>query len=108
MANKNNENKEENKDAKIFIWGIIVAIVGSLFTSSIFATLSSLFSKADLLITIFYMGTFIGLSMAFWQVSKLALKQIGIKKELWIFDIATLLFLAIGVISLALYLQFIR
>lgn len=100
MANKNKDIIEGNKDGKIFFWGIMVSIVGSMMVTSLFEFGNHTFSNSSKDILGFYIIMFIASSIIFWQISKMALKEIGVKKGLRRFDVATLVFAVIGLIGL--------
>jgi hypothetical protein len=100
MANKNKDSIEGNKDGKIFFWGIMVSIVGSMMVTSLFEFGNHTFSNSSKDILEFYTIIFVASSIAFWQISKTALKEIGVKKGLRMFDVATVIFAVIGLIGL--------
>jgi F0F1-type ATP synthase membrane subunit c/vacuolar-type H+-ATPase subunit K len=66
VPKKEKESIEENKNAKIFFFGIIVAIFGSFLVGSVFEFARSVFAHDPELITGFYNSMFIGSSIAFW------------------------------------------
>lgn len=101
-AKANDETIEGNKDALLFFSGIIIAIFGSVFVSSLFEIAQSTLAKEASSAIVFWAVVFLFSSIFLWQYSKSIFKRIGIKKELWIFNWATLCFIILGVFAIVL------
>jgi hypothetical protein len=104
MANKNKESLEGNRDGKIFFWGIMISIIGSMMVTAFFEVANSVFSNRVEAIKGFYIVFFILSSIFFWQISKIALISIGVKKGLRMFDGVTVAFAVMGLVAFVLML----
>jgi hypothetical protein len=101
---------EKKKEAKglEFFYGIIIALMGSFFVSSIFENARSTFNKEPLYIISFYASMLIVSSVMTFQISKLALKEYFGKEVLKVFDIASIVCFIVGILQIVLYALFIR
>ena len=97
---KNGENIEENREAFTFFIGAIVGLLGGASISALFEFSKGVFAKDALYILGFWgmMSTFAG--VAFFQIIKIMLIKIGVTKDLWIFDRASILIPMVFVVAL--------
>jgi hypothetical protein len=102
MVKTNKETIEENKEAFTFISGIMVAILGSVSVSSMFENAKSIFANDEWFVIVFWSILFLFSTLGLWQSSKAVLKRIGIKKNLWMFDLATFVCIVIGATCIVL------
>jgi hypothetical protein len=93
---------EGNKEAYTFFSGIFVAIMGSIFVSSMFESAKSVLSKDLPIVVIFWNIVFLFSSVTFWQWSKKFLKKIEIFKDLWLFDWASFACILVGLFVIVL------
>jgi hypothetical protein len=92
----------EKEKAIDFIYGIFVAIVGSLLVSSIIEFDNAVFGNWSSLVIGYWNFMFILSSFAFFQVSKIIIKKYGVKKStLRAFDIGTIVCILIGIYVMA-------
>jgi len=91
------------KETTFLFLGLTLGIIGNFLVSSVIELAKAITEKSPLNILLIWVILFIASSIAFFQPTKHILKSLDVTKSLWMFDVATLICIGLGILVLIIH-----